>query len=68
MLINDLRKRDKVTPKLYAQEPAPHEFSDEEQTEEYVDCCAVSEAIEEALETGKIMKTSDFAKELGFEL
>lgn len=55
-------------PKPLAQEPATHEFSDEEQTEEYLDCCAVSEAIEEALETGKIMKTSDFVKELGFEL
>jgi dihydroneopterin aldolase len=54
-------------PEPLAKERPPLELSDEEKIEDYLDYCAASEAIEEALETGKIMKTSDFAKELDLE-
>jgi dihydroneopterin aldolase len=55
-------------PEPLAQERPLVELSDDEKIEDYLDYCVASEAIEEALETSKIMKTSDFAKELGFEL
>ena len=55
-------------PEPLAKERLQIELSDEEKIEDYLDYCAASEAIEEAIQTGKIMKTSDFAKELGLEL
>lgn len=40
----------------------------EEPWEDYLDYCAAAEAIEDALKNpGRIKKTRDFAKELGFE-
>jgi len=40
----------------------------EEPEADYVDYCAAAEAIDDALKNpGKIKKTRDFAKELGFE-
>ena len=39
----------------------------EEEREDYLDYCAASEAIDEALEQDGIKKTRDFAKELGFD-
>jgi hypothetical protein len=35
--------------------------------EDYLDYCAASEAIDEALETGEITSLEDFIKELGLE-
>ncbi|MFH1117840.1 MAG: hypothetical protein V1792_28295 [Pseudomonadota bacterium] len=40
----------------------------EEPWEDYMDYCAAAEAIEDALKNpGKIKRTKDFAKDLGFE-
>ncbi|MEW6349635.1 MAG: hypothetical protein AB1646_11285 [Thermodesulfobacteriota bacterium] len=40
----------------------------EEPWEDYLDYCAAAEAIDDALKSpGKIKKTGEFAKELGFE-
>ena len=40
----------------------------EEPREDYLDYCAAAEAIDDALKNpGKIKKTREFAKELGFE-
>lgn len=47
--------------------PSDSEAPEEEAREDYLDYCAAAEAIEEALETGDITLTKDFAKELGFD-
>jgi hypothetical protein len=39
----------------------------EEEREDFLDDWAVAEAMDEALDKGRIKKTRDFAKELGFD-
>jgi hypothetical protein len=43
------------------------ESAEDEEREDYLDCCAAAEAIDEALETGEITPLEDFIKELGLE-
>ena len=46
-------------------EAPPVEFATEEASEDYLDYCAASEAIAEALVSGEIRPFDEFAKELG---
>lgn len=46
-------------------ESSPEEFAAEEATEDYLDYCAASVAITDALVSGKIRPFNEFAKELG---
>jgi hypothetical protein len=56
-------------PKPTQEEPGEVIALDEvEPWEDYLDYCSAAEAIEDALKNpGKIKKTRDFAKELGFD-
>lgn len=47
------------------QEAPPVEFATEEASEDYLDYCAASEAIAEALVSGDTRPFDEFAKELG---
>jgi len=60
-------ERKPVDPDLSPQESTPELPETEEEREDRLDYYAAAEAIDEALETGGIKKTKDFAKELGFD-
>lgn len=47
------------------EEAPPAEFATEEVSEDYLDLCAASEAMAEALVSGEIRPFDEFAKELG---
>ncbi|MFA6222014.1 MAG: hypothetical protein WC647_06835 [Desulfomonilaceae bacterium] len=47
------------------EEAPPVEFATEEASEDYLDYCAASESIAEALVSGEIRPFDEFAKELG---
>jgi hypothetical protein len=40
---------------------------EDDEREDYLNCCSPAEAIDEALETGEITSLEDFIKELGLE-
>ena len=46
-------------------ESSPEEFATEEASKDYLDYCAASEAIANALVSGEIRPFNEFAKELG---
>jgi hypothetical protein len=45
----------------------PMEPDEDEEWEDYLDCCAAAEAIDEALRTREITPLEDFIRELGLE-
>lgn len=56
-----------VDPDLSPEESPLERPGDEEEREDRLDYYAAAEAIDEALESGGIKKTKDFAKDLGFD-
>lgn len=58
-------KKKTISEAIELQEALPVEFATEEASEDYLDYCAASEAIAEALVSGEIRPFDGFAKELG---
>jgi hypothetical protein len=60
-------KRSNADGMVVKPKPKKEEKMTEEEYEDHLDYCVAVEAIDEALEEGGIMRTRDFARELGFD-